>query len=872
MRTLSKTFVLIAALMCWAGCCPSCAAVVEKDAEVQVETRTARQDGVVNFTCLKSTRCVAKTAGHSWIGTLGGLVRLDDKALEPERVYTSADGLAGTRVTALGADGETLWIGTDGGVSQLDEETEAIRTARAEGFRWRFEFDRSSHELWAISHVSALCFPERLDKARLFLLSDRASSIAREGRTLWWMTWMKDDTYRLTRLDTASGARKTTELTASELRGPTRLVVGSRHLWVLTELSQLRAGSRLFRIDKMSLEVVPQAGSAGLPHPFVQNLIVVGPEAWVRTTGDYDTEAHLGIGGRLCRYDENAGRWEPIPSVSGFKYDEPTCLAELDGQLWLAARSYNKTSKMIVAWGMVPIEREAAVVETLTLGRFQAHRRKWETFSVPASTKYDRIIALALQGTRLWFLLERKPLPESREGWKTVQDRVIPGYVDISSSRPKAVLFEEPLIPPPDEDGWRWRAGKPIDFAVVDEAVWIHRQDELWQFSNEQSWRRFELGGALPDSRQIRLFAVDGGVVASCVGGAVRFHPQMERWQPWGIGQPWRLSGLCIDPRGTWWLAAEVGRLNLPRDSERNDEDRKPLQGGLFRSTDGARWEVPSSAPWTWQQADVDGEVRFLSPDEVKRTPRDTATWGAAWADRPRPGVRRAAQDKWSDGISCVASDGGRVWVGTLGEGVFCLENRRWFRLWPKTTSARRSGNVVPRAPEDTIASLVLDGDSLWIATMAHLRRWCVSEHSLEKVDNAAVGFRPFEDVSYLEPSGVRELGPALAKAAGSIWFSPPRSSTEAGIYRFREDGHRWECVIPGTRGSCFAASGNIVWIGTLDGLLRYSAKTGRQKLFTVGDGLAASHITSVALDGHFIWVGTTSGISRLDVAIFQTR
>ncbi|MHC4176323.1 MAG: hypothetical protein ACYSWU_02385 [Planctomycetota bacterium] len=163
------------------------------------------------------------------------------------------------------------------------------------------------------------------------------------------------------------------------------------------------------------------------------------------------------------------------------------------------------------------------------------------------------------------------------------------------------------------------------------------------------------------------------------------------------------------------------------------------------------------------------------------------------------------------------------------------------------------------RAAEDTVLSMVLDGDSLWIAMATGLRRYRISRGLVEKINNKEVGLK----------AGV--YGPVVAKAAGRIWFSPPWGRTGAGIYCLGEDREDWKCVVPNTSGQCYTGSANIVWIGTQNGLLRYNTKTDRQKLFTTRDGLAANHVTSVAVDDRFIWVGTVSGISRLDKAAFET-
>lgn len=165
----------------------------------------------------------------------------------------------------------------------------------------------------------------------------------------------------------------------------------------------------------------------------------------------------------------------------------------------------------------------------------------------------------------------------------------------------------------------------------------------------------------------------------------------------------------------------------------------------------------------------------------------------------------------------------------------------------------------MPSPAEDTVLSMVLDGDSLWIATAAGLRRLRISRGIVEKINNEHVGFK------------AGPYGPVVAKAAGRIWFSPPWGRTAAGIYCLGEDRQEWKCVVPNTSGYCYTESGDLVWIGTPEGLLRYNTRTDREKLFTTRDGLVANHVTSVAVDDRFIWVGTTSGISRLDKTALET-
>jgi hypothetical protein len=62
--------------------------------------------------------CLPLGGGDTLAGTAGGLVRLDAAGLA-QRVWTASDGLPGTRIDALVADGERIWVGTDAGVAEL---------------------------------------------------------------------------------------------------------------------------------------------------------------------------------------------------------------------------------------------------------------------------------------------------------------------------------------------------------------------------------------------------------------------------------------------------------------------------------------------------------------------------------------------------------------------------------------------------------------------------------------------------------------------------------------------------------------------------------------------------------------------------------
>lgn len=72
-------------------------------------------------------RAVAHTDdGATWVGTTGGLVRVEAQGARTETIGTAV-GLPDATVRALLADGATVWAGTDRGLAAIDVRTRAIR-------------------------------------------------------------------------------------------------------------------------------------------------------------------------------------------------------------------------------------------------------------------------------------------------------------------------------------------------------------------------------------------------------------------------------------------------------------------------------------------------------------------------------------------------------------------------------------------------------------------------------------------------------------------------------------------------------------------------------------------------------------------------
>jgi len=58
-----------------------------------------------------------------------------------------------------------------------------------------------------------------------------------------------------------------------------------------------------------------------------------------------------------------------------------------NGDLWVATRAYERTKKMVIGWGMQPIEGEAPVLESLTLNRFLSKNTRLNMIAIQGDAR-----------------------------------------------------------------------------------------------------------------------------------------------------------------------------------------------------------------------------------------------------------------------------------------------------------------------------------------------------------------------------------------------------------------------------------------------------------------------------------------------------
>lgn len=155
--------------------------------------------------------CLPLAGGDTLVGTGGGLVRVDATGAV-RQVWTASDGLPGTRIDALVADGDRVWIGTDAGVAQLTAGIErAVATkpvrdiARFRGRVFLATWDGGVVELGGDT-LAMRGGPQALRV--------RASALAVASGTLWAGTAAGLYRMRDGRLDHVDGPREVNSLVA----------------------------------------------------------------------------------------------------------------------------------------------------------------------------------------------------------------------------------------------------------------------------------------------------------------------------------------------------------------------------------------------------------------------------------------------------------------------------------------------------------------------------------------------------------------------------------------------------------------------------------------------------------------------------------
>ncbi len=249
------------------------------------------------------------------------------------------------------------------------------------------------------------------------------------------------------------------------------------------------------------------------------------------------------------------------------------------------------------------------------------------------------------------------------------------------------------------------------------------------------------------------------------------------------------------------------------------------------------------------------------------------------------------ADDIPGENSACVMalySEGGRLWVGTDGAGLFCRERGKAIRHFSRENSRLGNNSV-----------MAIAGDrhgTLWIGTYSGGLYYMDAHGSIHAFpDDAGIGTERIRSLAYdagrdLLYVGTYGAGLAVMDAAthritrnfsgnDNLWISALHIDAAGILWVGTYNGpKRYDPADGQLTAFNFPADGEPVrvyaissepdgalWLGAGEGVFRIDPASGEYRQFTEKDGLANNVVRSILrADDGSVWVSTASGISRI--------
>ena len=744
---------------------------------IQGETSTHITEGLPNL----NVRAVAIDGETIWVGTPGGVVRSDGVSVQ--RVFTmQPDGLLHDNVQSIAVIDKQIFFGTVAGLAVYEIEED----------RWEKHTPYHDTEI---------------------LREDEARWMELDGHHLWVLNWMASPNGAILKFDrrTDTWVEYTKEALPLSSDVPfitavPRLAVGTEDVWCAT------GDGGVLRYNKVSDTWSHFTKSAGLPGHHATLIEVDEPNGvWVAF-----------LGGVAAHYDTWTEKWESVKVTEagpGTYIEDIACTRDY---VWFSTNGV----------GVKRYERATKTWRSYTEAQGMASRSgQW----------------IAADGEGVW--------TSGGSSYSWVSDRGTSGVSYYQPTNDTWTIYDR-------------RKGLRVGWArygqVSEDYVWcfgwqgINRYDKT-----DKSWTSFTQSDGLPQSSVEAISEdSDGFWVGTGSKGVLKYSQASGAWTAFTVE-----DGLVHDSIWRYQLKADSKYVwvGTSRGLSRYDKEKGTWTSFTKPTTlaDRRAVAVATDSRYVWvgthrglsrYDKRYDRWKHFEKPAEESGRDEDEDGDEGDDEEEQEPETTNELVD---NNVIDLSVGKRYIWIATEG-GV-----GRYDKIADRFESYTKENQL----PSVDIRAVVENRSDVWIGTKNG-----ISKHSILSDDrnawetyNAAIEILPTVEGKYaksLKNDDVR----CLAVDDNRVWAG---TKTGVSLYALRQG--TWTTFtqkdgLASDEVSCITIDKEQVWFGSRRGVTVYDTVNKTWKILTEADGLGSNLITSMAIRGDQVWFGTfDKGVTMLD-------
>ena len=734
-------------------------------------------DGLPNL----NVRAVAVDGETIWVGTPGGVVHSDGARVQ--QVFTmEPDGLLHNNVQSIAVVNEQIFFGTVAGLAVYEIEadqwerhtpyhdTEILREDEA---RW-MELD--GHHLWVLNWAA----------------SPNGAILKFDRRTDTWVEYTKDALPLSSDVPFITAVR--------------RLAVGTEDVWCAT------GDGGVLRYNKVSDTWTHFTKSSGLPGHHATLIEIDEPNGvWVAF-----------LGGVAAHYDSRTEKWESMKVTEagpGTYIEDIACTQDY---VWFSTNGVG-------------------------VKRYERSTKTWRSYTEAQgmASRSGQWIAADEEG--VW--------TSGGSSYSWVSDRGTSGVSYYS----------------PTDDAWTIydrRKGLRVGWArygqVSDDYVWCFGWEGVNRYDKAgKSWTSFTHSDGLPESSVEAISEdSDGFWVGTGSEGVLKYSQASGAWTTFTVedglvhDSVWRYQ-LKVDSKYVW-VGTSRGLSRYDREKGTWTSFTKPTtlanRRAVAVATDSRYVWVGTHRGLSRYDKRYDTWKHFQQSEE--ESGRDEEDNGDE-EEEEEEGEKEEKNELVDNNVIDLSVDRRYIWIATEG-GV-----GRYDKIADRFESYTKENQL----PSVDIRAVVENRSDVWIGTKNG-----ISKHSILSEDrnawetyNAAIEILPTVEGKYaksLKNDDVR----CLAVNDNYVW-----AGTKTGVSLYAIKQGTWTTFsqkdgLASDEVSCITIDNEQVWFGSGRGVTIYNTANETWKILTEVDGLGSNLITSMAIRGDQVWLGTfDKGVTMLN-------